>query len=108
MGRFCNLSLVYQKLFEKCFEKQYMLVHRLETNMLRNVAKFYALLLGSEAISWEVFLCIRLTIEDTTSSSRIFIKILFQEIAENIGIRKLNEKICDPVQSHFLKNVFPR
>ena len=34
---------------------QYSLIHRLETNKLRNVAKFFAHLLSSDAISWEVF-----------------------------------------------------
>ena len=35
---------------------------------------------------------IRLTETDTTASSRIFIKILFQEIVEYMGLRKLNER----------------
>lgn len=35
---------------------------------------------------------IRLTESDTTASSRIFIKILFQEIAEFLGLQKLNER----------------
>ncbi len=45
---------------------------------LRNVAKFFAHLLATDAVSWEVLAAIRLTEDDTTSSSRIFIKILFQ------------------------------
>ena len=51
---------------------------RLETNKLRNVARMFAHLLYSDAIPWSVLAVIRLTEEDTTSSSRIFIKILFQ------------------------------
>jgi len=42
------------------------------------VAKFFAHLLATDAVSWEVLAAIRLTEDDTTSSSRIFIKILFQ------------------------------
>merc|ERR1712093_844035 len=80
--RFCQLNRSYQELFEQCFEKQYMLIHRLETNKLRNVAKLFAYLIGSDAISWDVLLCIRLTVEHTTSSARIFIKIIFQELSE--------------------------
>jgi hypothetical protein len=45
---------------------------------LRNVAKLFAHLLANDAISWGVLGCIRLTEDDTTSSSRIFIKYLFQ------------------------------
>lgn len=53
-------------------------MHHLDTNKLRNVAKFFGHLLFTDAITWEVLQHIRLTEEDTTSSSRIFIKILFQ------------------------------
>ena len=34
---------------------QYSLIHRLETNKLRNVAKFFGHLLGNDALSWDVF-----------------------------------------------------
>ncbi len=40
--------------FQAMFEDQYSTCHRLETNKLRNVAKFFAHLLHSDAISWEV------------------------------------------------------
>ena len=53
-------------------------MHRLETNKLRNVARFFAHLLATDSISWQVLDSIRITEDDTTSSSRIFIKILFQ------------------------------
>ena len=68
----------WQALFEECFAKQYALIHRLETNKLRNVAKFFAHLLYNDAISWAVLSAVRLTEDETTSSSRIFVKILFQ------------------------------
>eukprot|EP00747_Dinoflagellata_sp_TGD_P154107 gnl/TRDRNA2_/TRDRNA2_177467_c0_seq1.p1 gnl/TRDRNA2_/TRDRNA2_177467_c0~~gnl/TRDRNA2_/TRDRNA2_177467_c0_seq1.p1 ORF type:complete len:610 (-),score=-30.09 gnl/TRDRNA2_/TRDRNA2_177467_c0_seq1:116-1945(-) len=106
--RFCQLYRSYQELFEQCFEKQYMLIHRLEINKLRNVAKLFAHLIGSDAISWDVLLCIRLTVEDTTSSARIFIKIIFQELSENLGLTKLQERICKPDQAHCFANIFPR
>jgi pre-mRNA-splicing factor CWC22 len=74
---FCRVIL-FQATFEDCFAKQYAIIHRLETNKLRNVAKLFAHLLSVDAISWGVLGCIRLTEDDTTSSSRIFIKYLFQ------------------------------
>ena len=39
------------------------------------------------------------TEEETTSSSRIFIKILFQEIAEYLGLKKLVERLADPTMA---------
>ena len=67
-----------QGTFEDCFGKQYSVIHRLETNKLRNVSNLFAHLLSVDAISWGVLQCIRITEEETTSSSRIFIKFLFQ------------------------------
>jgi pre-mRNA-splicing factor CWC22 len=106
--RFCYLSLVYQSLFEHCFEKQCLLLHRLEISKIRNVSKLFAHLLGSDAISWEVLTCIRLTMEDSSSSARIFIKILFQELAENIGVKKIKERIYNPKLEHCFINIFPK
>jgi pre-mRNA-splicing factor CWC22 len=56
----------------------------------------FAHLLFTDAISWQVLEHIRLTEEDTTSSSRIFLKILFQELSEYMGLGKLNLRLKDP------------
>ncbi|CAL4910989.1 unnamed protein product [Urochloa decumbens] len=106
--RFCMINKVYQENFEKCFVQQYSMIHRLETNKLRNVAKFFAHLLGTDALPWHVLAYIRLTEEDTTSSSRIFIKILFQELSEHLGIRLLNERLNDPNMQGSFESIFPK
>lgn len=106
--RFCMVNKVYQENFEKCFVQQYSMIHRLETNKLRNVAKFFAHLLGTDALPWHVLAYIRLTEEDTTSSSRIFIKILFQELSEHLGIRLLNERLNDPAMQESFESIFPK
>ncbi|KAJ8499342.1 hypothetical protein OPV22_009894 [Ensete ventricosum] len=106
--RFCMINKVYQENFEKCFVQQYSMIHRLETNKLRNVAKFFAHLLGTDALPWHVLAYIRLTEEDTTSSSRIFIKILFQELSEHLGIRLLNERLNDPTMQDSFDAIFPK
>ena len=38
--RYCGHHQSWQALYEDCFRKQYAFVHRLETNKLRNVARF--------------------------------------------------------------------
>jgi len=81
--------------FQQIFRDTYDTIHRLDTNKLRNAAKFFAHLLFTDAISWEVLSVIHLNEEETTSSSRIFIKILFQELAEYMGLTKLNERVKD-------------
>jgi len=81
---------------EKIFIDSYATVHRLETNKLRNVARFFAHLLFTDSISWTVLSTIHLNEEETTSSSRIYIKILFQELAEHMGLNNLNARVQNP------------
>lgn len=106
--RLCMINKVHQENMEKCFVQHYSTIHRLETNKLRNVAKFFAQLLGTDALPWHVLAYIRLTEEDTTSSSRIFIKILFQELSEHLGIRLLYERLTDPRMQPDFESLFPR
>jgi pre-mRNA-splicing factor CWC22 len=104
--RFCKLRRYYEQGFAQAFHSQYTLVHRLETNKVRNVAKLFSHLFATDALPWSVMGCIRLTEEDTTSSSRIFIKFLFQELAEELGMKKLVDKVADPVGGGF-EGLFP-
>jgi len=106
--RFAYLNTTYQGLFEEAFAFQYMHVHRLETNKLRNISKLFAHLLATDAISWSVLQNIKLTEDDTTSSSRICIKILFQELSEILGLVKLNERLNDPEHSEWFEGLFPK
>ena len=86
----------YQDPFEQIFRDTYDTVHKLETSKLRNVACLFSHLLYTDAISWGVLAHVRLNEEETTSSSRIFIKIMFQELSEYMGLPRLNERIKDP------------
>ena len=88
-----------------CDVLQYSTIHRLETNKLRNVAKFFAHLLYTDGLDWGVLEYIKLTETDTTSSSRIFLKILFQELAEYLGLRKLKDRLEDPYVQAFSRMV---
>ena len=106
--RFCMIDRIYQSNLEGCFKEQYQFIHRLETNKLRNVAKFFAHLLHTDAINWSALECIHLNEEETTSSSRIFIKILFQELAEAFGLEKLNLRLQNVTLSHYFNGIFPK
>lgn len=106
--RFCTINKVYTEKFEEIFKDIYDTTHRLDTNRLRNVSKFFAHLLYSDSIGWNVFECIKLNEDDTTSSSRVFIKILFQELAEFMGIKKLNARLQDATLQEYFGGLFPR
>ena len=106
--RFCMVHRKYQDAFDECFHTQYSTIHRLETNKLRNVAKFFAHLLASDALPWTCLEYIKLNEEDTTSSSRIFIKILTQELSEVLGLATLRERFSDPYMQDIFSGLFPR
>ena len=109
-ARFCLLEDRWRDAFMESFEKQYTTIHRLETNKLRNVAKLFAHLLHTDSIPWSVLSIIHLNEDETTSSSRIFIKILVQEMAEARGIAKLKERFetDDPEMAEWYKGMFPK
>lgn len=96
--RFCKLNMIWRECFERCFVDVYTTVHRLETNRIRNVAKLFAHLLETEATPWTVFASVRLTEDDTTAAGRIFLKIVFQDLAEFHGVAKLQTLLAsEPV-----------
>lgn len=107
-GRFCMLKKEYMESFEGIFKEQYDTIHRLETNKLRNVAKMFAHLLYTDSLPWSVLECIKLSEETTTSSSRIFVKIFFQELCEYMGLPKLNARLKDETLQPFFEGLLPR
>jgi len=106
--RLCRLNPVYQENFVEMFGVQFSTVHRLETNKLRNIGKFFTHLLYTDAIPWSLMLQVRITEETTTSSSRIFIKVIFQELSEQWGIKKLVERLKDEDYQQYFTGLFPK
>ena len=109
-SRFCLLDDRWRDAFMDAFAQQYNTIHRLETNKLRNVAKLFAHLLHTDAMPWSVMNVIHLNEDETTSSSRIFVKILIQEMAEAMGINKLKSRFdtTDPEHIEWYKGMFPK
>lgn len=105
--RFARINRLWTDQFETQFMKYYDTIHRYETARLRNIARFFGHILGSEAIGWHVFSVVHLNEEETTSSSRIFIKILFQDLVEEMGMKKLQERLRDDVLRPSLAGIFP-
>ena len=109
-ARFCLLDDRWRDAFLEAFVTQYTTIHRLETNKLRNVAKLFAHLLHTDSMPWHCLSMVHLNEDETTSSSRIFVKILIQEMAEAIGIAKLKQRFetNDAELSEWYKGMFPR
>lgn len=106
--RFCLLrDSRWAPAFITAFQEQYTTIHRLETNKLRNVAKLFAHLFHTDAIPWSALEIIHMNEDETTSSSRIFVKILLQEMAEALGIEALKRRFFtneDAFQGMFPKD----
>ncbi|QRV86759.1 pre-mRNA-splicing factor CWC22 [Ceratobasidium sp. AG-Ba] len=105
--RFCKLNRVWAESFEEAFATYFETIHRYETNRLRNIARFFGHLLANDGISWAVFSVVKVNEEDTTSSSRIFIKILMQELQEAMGLKTMAERFKDPTMRESFTNMFP-
>ncbi|KAK8090191.1 hypothetical protein PG997_005152 [Apiospora hydei] len=105
--RFSKINRMWQGMFEALFAEKYATIHRYETNRLRNVARVFGHLFGSDALGWHALSCIHLNEDETTSASRIFIKIMFQEMSEEMGMVKLQARMKDETLQPYLEGLFP-
>lgn len=106
--RLAKINRMWNELFERAFMDYYEKIHRYDSNKLRNIARLFGHMFGSDAIAWHALSVIHLNEEETTSASRIFIKILFQEINEEIGMAKLQARCRDEILQPSLQGLFPR
>lgn len=105
--RFCKLNRFWRELFEEQFAIYYDTIHRYETNRLRIVAQFMGHLLANDGIKWDVLRHVKINEEDTTSSSRIFIKILFEELLAALGMKQLAARLKADELQPALTGIFP-
>ena len=105
--RFSKINRLWQELFSESFASNYETIHRRESQQIRNVASFFGHLLSSEAIAFQCLSVVRLNEQETTSSSRIFIKILFQEISQALGMKVLQAKLKDEILRPSFDGIFP-
>lgn len=106
--KLCSMNRQWHAIFVEHFKSYYNTIHQFESNHLRNIGKLFGHLFALDKLaieeSWNE---IRLTEEDTTSASRIFIKFFFQEIIEEIGIKGLQEILDDDFIKVRITGLFP-
>ncbi|RFU72006.1 pre-mrna-splicing factor cwc22 [Trichoderma arundinaceum] len=105
--RFAKINRLWCDLFEQAFAKYYETIHRYENNKLRNIAMLFGHMFAADSLGWHCLSVIHLNEEETTSSSRIFIKILFQHISEEMGLSKLRARMTDETLRPNLEGIFP-
>ncbi|RKF83656.1 Pre-mRNA-splicing factor cwc22 [Golovinomyces cichoracearum] len=106
--QFAKINRLWTQLFETSFATYYETMHRYETNRLRNIARLFGHLLSSDSIGWHVLSIVHLNEEETTASSRIFIKILFEDLVEVMGMPKLQARLTDDVLRPYFEGIFPK
>ncbi|KAK9469627.1 pre-mRNA-splicing factor CWC22 [Lipomyces arxii] len=106
--RFCKINRFWRLKFMEAFTTYYDTIHRYETNKIRNIAIFFGHVLATDAMPWDVLACVHLNEDETNASSRIFLKIIFQSIVEEIGMKALIERFNDPNKQGFFEGLFPR
>ncbi|OAR00792.1 hypothetical protein LLEC1_07453, partial [Akanthomyces lecanii] len=106
--RFAKINRLWCDLFEQSFQKYYETIHRYENNKLRNIAQLFGHMFGSDALGWHCLSAIHLNEDETTSSSRIFIKILFQSIVEEVGVPRIKTRMADEALRPSLEGLFPK
>ncbi|PHH63593.1 hypothetical protein CDD81_5685 [Ophiocordyceps australis] len=106
--RFAKINRLWCDLFEQAFAKYYDTIHRYDNNKLRNIAMLFGHMFASDALGWHCLSVIHLNEDETTSSSRIFIKILFQSIVEETGMAKVRERMNDEALRADFAGIFPR
>ena len=62
---------------------------------------------ADDIISWTVVQVIKMDRDDTTSSSRSFVKIMMQEVTESMGLVTLGERFVDPEIKALCAGMFP-
>ncbi|PVU95121.1 hypothetical protein BB561_002006 [Smittium simulii] len=105
--RLCKVNSKLRLAFCEVFVECYTYIHRYETNHLRHIGNFFSHLFSSEAIPFTALSCIILTEDDTTASSRIFVKVLMQDLSKSMGLQKLDQTLHDPQVLDSTSRMFP-
>lgn len=107
-SRFCYKSRFWRDLFQESFRHYYEIIHRYDTNQIRNIATLFGFILADDGLDWEAFEVVHMNEEESTSSSRIFMKILFEEMKQEMGVKKMVERFQEEYLQPYLVNLFPK
>lgn len=93
--------------FEKLFLDSYKTIDNFENSQLRIVGRFWGHLLSTKCIEFSSLSCVHMNEKETTMHGRIFIKFIFQELVEALGIDELKRILETSEIQKRLHNLFP-
>ncbi|XP_015363437.1 PREDICTED: pre-mRNA-splicing factor CWC22 homolog [Diuraphis noxia] len=104
---FCLVNPLIAGALEFIFMKRVSAIHLAKPNSLKSLAKFFAQLLSSDIISWQIFSAVRLIEIEKTNCGTVFLKTMFDELILLMGNDDLKKRILHPsLQSSFI-GLFP-
>jgi len=92
----CELNKYIVEPMENTFIESYSFIQRFNRNNLQNVIQFFAYLLFTDSISWEVLSVIRFDDKDIDVPRLKFTKGLFEELIKYMGYDQLSLRVIDP------------
>lgn len=107
-SQLCLLNAYWKDRFVTAFKDYYGKIHRYDGNKIRNIATMFGFMLASDSLSWKVFEEVYISEEHTNPSSRIFIKYLFQEMQQEVGINELKTRFSQEFIQPYINNLFPK
>lgn len=105
--QFCLLNRIYVEKFEETFAEHYSTIHQFDSRKIRNMAYFYAFLLSADALPWSIFGVVVLSEDETTSSTRIFLKYVLQELAKILHVADVKKRFADERLQPYTSGLFP-
>ncbi|WPK24175.1 hypothetical protein PUMCH_001438 [Australozyma saopauloensis] len=106
--KICRMGPKWQRTVSKQFCEKYDTIFQFEGPQLRNIGKFFGHLLASDVLSLPDTLGhISLTESETTSAGRVFIKFIFQEMIEELGVGEVQKVLDDPAVRSHLRGLLP-
>lgn len=106
--KLCGSSRRWHAAFVAQFRRSYDALYQHEGAELRNMGKYFGHLVAADVLApHETLGVITLTETDTSSASRVFIKFLFQELVEELGVESLKRLLLDPDVRVHLRGLFP-
>eukprot|EP00834_Sanchytrium_tribonematis_P000673 NODE_13_length_54415_cov_0.522424.p7 type:complete len:537 gc:universal NODE_13_length_54415_cov_0.522424:22886-24496(+) len=106
--RLCRLNPYWTEVFENYFATLWDSVDDKETGTIRNIGSFYSHLLVTKAIKMTIFKIVYLSERKTTSSSRILLKFILQEMSTVLGQSKMKDLFFAEDNLENLKGIFAK
>lgn len=93
--------------FKHTFKNIYTSINDMDSKQIRNIGKLWGHLLATDYLGFEAFECVHLNEKETTASSRIYLKFIFNELVQDLGINELQKRLDEEYIQPYLKYLFP-